>query len=371
MLIISASVGDGHTQAANAIRDELICISPSADIKVVDFLDQTNSLGRLIKEAYLKMIDFFPNVYDFLYHWSQETYSGTSIKNITAYLMKMKLLQLLQNYTPDLLVFTHPFPCCTAAYLRRTRQLATPLVAVTTDFSAHEMWIHAEIDQYFVANHEIKAFLAKRGISTKRIFVSGIPISPKFTNFQSSISRKTANMPIILIMGGGLGLGAVEETVVNLQAAKTKIHIVVVTGKNKKLQKNLLNLKAKTFLTHPLTVIGYTEHIHKLMAKSIMLMTKPGGLTCSEALAMELPILLLKPLPGQEEENADFLTRQGVALQLSVSLTPIVEKLLQQPQILQDMQSKARALRQPDAANHVANRLSACIDNPNTLFPAS
>jgi Monogalactosyldiacylglycerol (MGDG) synthase. len=101
VLIISASVGDGHTQAANAIRDELICISPSADIKVVDFLDQTNSLGRLIKEAYLKMIDFFPNVYDFLYHWSQETYSGTSIKNITAYLMKMKLLQLLQDYAPE------------------------------------------------------------------------------------------------------------------------------------------------------------------------------------------------------------------------------------------------------------------------------
>ena len=133
ILIVSASIGSGHTQAAKAVRDELTRFSPASSITIVDFLDGKSSLGRLIKEAYLKMIDVFPNAYDLLYRWSQEPFPGTNVKNLTALFMKARMRQLVQDYHPDLIIFTHPFPCCAAAYLRRTRKLTTPLVAVITD----------------------------------------------------------------------------------------------------------------------------------------------------------------------------------------------------------------------------------------------
>jgi len=188
ILIVSASIGAGHTQAAEAVRDEFIRISPEATITIVDFLDQESALGNFIKEVYMKMIGVVPDIYDFLYHWSQEAQPGANAKNATALIMKSRMLNLVCEYQPDLLVFTHPFPCCAAAYLRRTKQLTLPLAAVMTDFAPHQMWIHDEIDTYFVANHEIKNALCDKGIADKHIFVTGIPISSKFAKNNRSNS---------------------------------------------------------------------------------------------------------------------------------------------------------------------------------------
>lgn len=371
ILIVSASIGSGHTQAAKAVRDEITRFSPAPNITVVDFLDGKSSLGLLIKEAYLKMIDVFPNAYDLLYRWSQGPFPGTNVKNLTALLMKARMRQLIQDCHPDLIIFTHPFPCCAAAYLRRTQKLTTPLVAVITDFVAHQLWIHEEVDAYFVANQEIRVALSENGICPDRIFVTGIPISPMFGNTSRQRLRKQTDKPTVLIMGGGLGLGAVEQAVLSMTAMKTPCRIVVVTGNNTRLRERLLNIKSMS--PHPLRVIGYTDRVHELMADASVLITKPGALTCSEALAMELPLLLYDPLPGQEEDNADYLTRQGTAIRIAVgkTLARTVDNLLNKAETLSAMQAKARFLGKPDAAAAIAALLFAKAAERQNISPAS
>lgn len=317
------------------------------------------------------MIGVLPNAYDLLYRWSQEPQLDPNVKNITALIMKARMLNILREHQPDLLVFTHPFPCCAAAYLRRKKQLTVPLAAVMTDFASHQMWVHDEIDTYFVANNEIKTNLCSKGLAANRIFVTGIPISSKFANASRNVSREKPGPPTVLIMGGGLGLGAVEQAVSSLKAAKTQFKIVVVAGGNDRLKQKLLTIKSSS--RHPITVIGYTQQVHELMANASLLITKPGALTCSEALAMELPMLVLSPIPGQEEDNADYLTRQGVALRIppARTLAGTVDELLAKPAALSAMRAKACALSRPAAARDIATLLTAGIPNRTAIFPAS
>jgi processive 1,2-diacylglycerol beta-glucosyltransferase len=371
ILIISASIGSGHTQAANAVRDELLRCSPASKVTVVDFMDGSSSFGSLIKETYLKMIDVFPNAYDLLYRWSQGPFHGSNVKNLTALVMKTRMLRLLREYRPDLVIFTHPFPCCAAAYLRRTRRIAVPLIAVMTDFASHQLWIHREIDLYFVANPEIKKALCDRGIADTAVYVTGIPISPKFAKTPLNDSNRNSREPVVLIMGGGLGLGSVEKVMLHLAASKYPLRIVVVAGKNSRLRQKLIAAKKRS--PHPVTIIGYTDRVNELMANASILITKPGALTCSEALAMQLPLLLYNPIPGQEEDNANYLTRQGVAVRITADdqFTQAVDRLITTPEVLNEMQLKARNASRPNAAADIAAILLTRLPARQTVSPAS
>lgn len=359
ILIVSASIGSGHTQAAQAVQNELLHRFPQANITVVDFFADSRWLG-LIKKTYLLMLHVLPDAYDFLYHQSQKSNPGSNVKNLTARVMKKRMLNLVEQYCPDMLVFTHPFPCCAAAYLRRTGRLNVPLYAIITDFAAHQSWVHDEVASYFVANTEVVAALRRMGVD-RQIFNTGIPISADFT--QLPPNRRCLAEPVVLIMGGGLGLGGVEESVAALAALRLPLRLVVVTGKNRSLQKRLALLKKLS--PHPVELIGYTDRVHELMAKASLLITKPGALTCSEAMALELPLLLFAPLPGQEEENAAYLTRQGAALKITTSaeLAKMVSQLLADTAQMATLRSNARNTARPYAASEIAEILKGHISD--------
>jgi len=370
ILIVAASIGSGHMQAAKAVRDEFLRKSPDASIHIVDFMDQDSSLGHIIKETYLNMIDYIPNAYDLLYRYSQEPRYGSNVKSLLALIMKKRMRKLCQRYQPDLLVFTHPFPCCAAAYLKAKGQLGIPLAAVITDFSFHQMWLHPAVDSYFVANEETREELLRNGIAASRVNVTGIPIATKFSERAVRTSERSPELPTILVMGGGFGLGALEETVSNLLQAERQMKIIVLTGKNDSLLKKILLMRDDTY--HQLSAIGYTERVHEIMAAATLLITKPGGLTCSEALAMQLPMLLLKPLPGQEEENADYLTQQGVALRLSdlSVLASITDSLLAEQEILQLMRRRAKVIGKASAAGTVTAILTDELNENADIYSA-
>ena len=370
ILIVAASIGSGHMQAAKAVRDEFLRKSPDATINIVDFMDQDSSLGHIIKETYLNMIDYIPNAYDLLYRYSQEPRYGSNVKSLLALIMKKRMRKLCQKYQPDLLVFTHPFPCCAAAYLKAKGQIVIPLAAVITDFSFHQMWLHPAVDSYFVANEETREELLRNGIAASRVYVTGIPIAAKFSESAVSTRAGLPKLPTILVMGGGFGLGALEETVSNLLQAERQMKIIVLTGKNDSLLKKIMLLRDDTY--HQLSAIGYTERVHEIMAAATLLITKPGGLTCSEALAIQLPMLLLKPLPGQEEENADYLTQQGVALRLSdlSVLASITDSLLAEQEILQLMRRRARAIGKAAAADTVTAILTDELNETADIYSA-
>lgn len=363
ILLVSASLGAGHTQAAQAIKTALEN-SNLAAAEVVDFLAGGNSyLNTLVKESYLKMIDIFPDMYDFMYRLSQMPLPGSKVQSLMAITMKRSLLELVLQHRPDAIICTHPFPCGAAAYLRRTRQIATPLIGVITDFSLHRLWCYNETDLYFVATSKLKQELEMQGINQTRIHATGIPIDPKFRPAaadQAAIRQTlgfTNKYPVILIMGGGLGLGDLKQAVFAIDALPLPFNLVVVAGRNATLRRSLL---AKSHdLTHPVKVIGYTKHIPELMAAADLLITKPGALTISEALSMRLPMLLCQAIPGQEEENAAYLSRKGAALwvQNSHHLASTVYKLMTEPERLHYMREMADLLARPAAAQTIATTI--------------
>lgn len=363
ILLVSASVGAGHTQAAQAVKTAIECRGWAA-AEVVDFMAGENSyLNTLVKESYLKMIDIFPDMYDLMYRLSQMPLPGSKVQNLMAITMKRSMLTLVNEYRPDAIICTHPFACGAAAYLKRTHRITIPLIGVITDFAVHRFWCYSETDLYFVATSELKQELAMHGIDQAHIHATGIPIDPKFNHLpappdQAAVRQAlgfTNNHPVILIMGGALGMGDLEQAVLAIDALPQPLNLVVVAGRNATLRRSLL-AKAQD-LVHPVKVIGYTRHISELMAAANLLITKPGALTISEALSMHLPMLLCQAIPGQEEENAAYLTREGAALwtQNSHSLADTMSDLLTKPEQLGHMRDRAALLARPAAAQTIAD----------------
>jgi processive 1,2-diacylglycerol beta-glucosyltransferase len=364
-LLVSASVGDGRTQAALAIQSA-IEKQQLGSAKVVDFMAGENSyLNTLVKDAYLKLIDIFPDMYDLLYRFSQMPLPGSKVQSLMSMAMQRSMLKLINTHRPDAIICTHPFPCGAAAYLKRTHKINLPIIGVITDFAIHRFWCYNETDLYFVAAPELRQQLAAQGISLPRIYATGIPVSPKFSyapdQEKLTVLRKALgfshNHPVILIMGGGLGLGDLEQAVLALDALPLPLNLVVVAGRNATLRRSLLS-KSQAF-THPIKVLGYTRHIPELMSAADLLITKPGALTISEALSLRLPQLLYQAIPGQEEENAAYLTRKGAALWSpnSQDLASSVYQLLTNPEKLNYMREMAGLLGRPAASQLIAATL--------------
>lgn len=360
VLIVSASIGSGHTQAANAVKAELERQHPDIRVAVVDFLEGDNfSLNTFIKETYLKMIDVFPDMYDLLYRWSQASHNGTTVRNLMSWILKKRILRLIDRHRPDLIVFTHPFPCGAACHLKRKEMLTIPLAGVITDYAVHRLWLYNEVDSYFVAVPDLKENLIQQGIAAEKIHITGIPISSSFGEVGAAPRTVKANdgPATILIMGGGQGLGAVVEVLTELDKIEGQYRFVVVAGRNAGLRKDLQLLSRS--LKHPVQVIGYTRRIPELMADADLLVTKPGALTCSEALAAGLPMVLVNAIPGQEEENARHLAQNGAAIwaEEKSQLNRTVQQLLANPLLLQAMREQAQRMGRPDAARQIVRQL--------------
>lgn len=362
ILLVSASMGSGHTQAAQAIQTALESQQPAVS-QLVDFMAGQNSyLNTLVKDAYLKMIDIFPDMYDLLYRLSQMPLPGSKVQSLLAIAMKRSMLTLINTYRPDAIICTHPFPCGAAAYLKRTRRVNVPLIGVITDFAIHRLWCYDETDLYFVATPELKHRLALQGIAPNRIYATGIPVGPKFCRrpepFEQAAIRSELgfanNDPVVLMMGGGLGMGDLEQAVHTLDALPLPLNLIVVAGRNATLRRSLA-AQSQT-LVHPVKVLGYTRHIPELMAAANLLITKPGALTISEALSVQLPMLLYQAIPGQEEENAAYLTRKGAALWIehTHALANAVYELITTPERLSYMREMAAMLGRPAAAQTIA-----------------
>ena len=367
VLIVSASIGSGHHQAARAIAAELARRQDNLQITIADFMEDTDSyLAAFMKEAYLKMLELSPNMYDLVYRVSQAPLHGFKAQGLLARVLQGGMAQLVRRHRPDLIIATHPFPCGAAAYLRDSRRLRAPLVGVITDFAVHRLWVYEHVDAYFVAAPEIKRELSALGVPARRIYASGIPVHPQFTanaggrGILGELSL-AADQPLVLWMGGGLGMGGIRQALASMDELKLPLQFVVLAGKNKELQEKLQE-ETKS-LRHAVRVLGYTDRIPELMRAAAMLVTKPGALTVCEALVSETPLLLYEPIPGQEWENAVFLTQRGVALWAKnrQELKDGVTTLLTRPEQVEKLRKEAEALRRPAAAAAVATAALALL----------
>lgn len=367
-LIVTASIGSGHNRAAQAIGNEIKNTDPNAEIHIVDFMStKTAYLNMLLKEAYLAMLNLIPDMYELLYSWTGGRLKGFSVQSMLALAMKNDMKNLIEQYESDVVICTHPFPCAAAAWLKKKGLEKIILAGVITDYAVHQLWVYKEVDLYFVGNAKVKADLVIKGVKEWRIHDTGIPIDPAFnTSYDAALLAEkfglNLEIPVLLIMGGGLGMGGIRMALDALEEAEGPQQILIVAGENQRLCDELKKCAAQS--KNGVHVWGYYDRIPELMAVATLLITKPGALTISEALAMELPMILSEPIPGQEKENAAYLESTGTAVWVKNSreLPRVVEKLVKDRAFLNSMRENARKYKKPQAAKEIVRSMYAFID---------
>lgn len=319
ILILSATYGDGHKQVAKAISEAVDYTLPDAEPIIVDIMEWIHPyLYPISNYVYKRSLKKFPQLYSYIYKKTREK-SSFSIKLNALFSLGMRsLLEILQELKPSVVVSTYPFAAGIISQLKEQGLVDIPAVTIITDYTDHSYWIHPYTDQYVVGSKQVRDRLIALGIESFKIKYTGIPIRRKFMQHHSRemLAKKyglDSKKFTILIMGGGDGFfGKGLSTFRALESIATSMQLIIICGRNKKLHKQLEEeLKDSK---HEILLLGYCENVHELMAISDLMISKPGGVTTSEALAMELPIFIFNPLPGQEEDNANYLLETGLAV---------------------------------------------------------
>lgn len=379
ILLLSVSAGAGHMRAAEAIRAYSIDPQYNALATHLDAMNYvTAGFRKLYTDFYIKLVNSSPAVWSYLYHSTNDAKPDGTMEKMRRGLERLNahaLLKEIAAFEPDAIVCTHFLPAEMLARLLRKERLHCPVWVQVTDFDLHRLWVHEGMAGYFAANDEVAFRMRAQGIAADTIHVTGIPIMPAFaaTLDRAECAREFGLDParkIILLMGGGAGVGNLETIAARLLALNGDFQLIVMAGKNAKALATLETLAGG----HPGRLLpqGFTDRVERLMACADLVITKPGGLSTSECLAMGLPMIVNSPIPGQEERNADFLLEQGVALKAvdEVALEFRVRYLLDHPEKLDDMRIKARALGRAGAARAVLElvcRDDATPPGPNPL----
>jgi processive 1,2-diacylglycerol beta-glucosyltransferase len=323
ILLLSEGFGAGHTQAAHALAAGLRLLSPGLSTRVLElgtFLHPT--LAPLIFSAYRKTITSRPKLYSFVYR-TQYNKSLNRLARLTLHrVFYRQLSEIIRQLKPDTIVCTHPFPNAAVSRLKRSG-LNVPLCTVITDYGAHGTWISPEVNKYLVSTAEVKLKLAERGVPEANIEVTGIPVHPKFWQHHDKQQLREQfglkPMPTVLVMGGGWGLFRENEVLQPILDWSDRLQFILCMGSNEKELNRLA--EDPRFRSPNIRLLGFTREVDKLMDLSDLLITKPGGMTCSEAMAKGLPMLFHSPLPGQEEENCRYFTEHGFGEQITSAKT--------------------------------------------------
>jgi processive 1,2-diacylglycerol beta-glucosyltransferase len=367
ILLLSVSAGAGHTRAAEAIR---CCAAGSGvtaiHLDVMDFV--TPVLRKIYTDFHISLVSRAPTLWGYLYQVTNRAQPDGIMQRARRWLERQnarRLLTAISAFKPDAIICTHFLPAEILSGLTARGELACPVWVQVTDFDLHRMWVHEHMAGYFAANDEVAFRMRDLGIAADAIHVVGIPIMPVFAQplARSACAREFGLDPhkaTLLLMGGGAGLGSLEKTAQRLLAADLDFQLIVLAGNNGAALAALRQLA----LRHPgrLWAQGHTKQVERLMACVDVVITKSGGLTTAECLALGLPMIINAPIPGQEERNADFLLEQGVALKATdgATLEYRVRHLLAHPEKLKDMRARAWALGLPHAAQDV---LDTVLDN--------
>lgn len=360
-VILSVSAGSGHMRAAAAIRSALVEDDPDCDVTILDTFKYTSPLlEKLILGTYMEMLKLTPAFYGYLYSRSEKGqplsgHAKTEFNKLLSRFSAARLTEFISRHSPKAVVCTHPFPLGVMSAVRQDGKISCFTVGAITDFIIHPYWVFPGVDLYLVGADQLARDLAGYGIPAERIHATGIPIDPVFASpaDRGAVLAGCGLDPgqaTILVMGGGLGLGPLAESVKSLGSLDEGCQIIVVTGNNIQLKEKIERMAPD--LPNRICVLGYVENIHKLMAASDIMVSKAGGLSCAEALATGLPLFILDPLPGQEERNSRFLTSVGAAVELG-GVGDLVEKIrfcLKRPGRLKEMSLAASRFGRPDSA---------------------
>lgn len=340
ILILTASTGQGHNQAANSLSKAYM--SKNHEVVIFDFIPEEKRLQKLlIVEGYEFLAKNLPRLYGRLYKITDTKLANKSL-NLLLTPIKNMVHKKISFENPDLIIGTHPFAVKLMEKLKST-DINIPFISVVTDFKAHYTYVSTAVDAYITATEYTKNTLVMRRVPENKIYPVGIPIRKDFLYRSNEKKNDTFT---VLIMGGSMGLNGIEASLAELIKNSNPLNIIVICGKNEILKKNLLNKFGNQRGNKNIEILGFTKDIPYYMEKSHVLITKPGGLTVSEAIAKKLPLILPFAIPGQEQENLDFLESIGgaVALKSVKDLNSTINKFIINPLLIDEMQKSLEKL---------------------------
>jgi processive 1,2-diacylglycerol beta-glucosyltransferase len=367
LLILSVSAGAGHVRAAQAVEAAAKAASSPLDATHLDLLTLVPAeFRRLYGQQYIKLVDRLPQLWSFLYSKSDRPSRDSllgGLKRAVEKLNTRKLFAEIERLRPDAILATHFLPAELLSRSRSKGRKLPPVWVQVTDFDVHALWVHPHVDRYCVANEEVAFRLADRGVPREKISITGIPVMPQFTTpLQRADCARELGIDsgrfTVLMMAGGAGVGSLDELAGRLLRLPDHLQLVALAGRNEELLSRLRKL-AKA---HPgkLMPLGFTSTVERLMTAADLVVTKPGGLSVSECLAKGRPMLLVSPIPGQEERNADYLLEAGAAIKAvdAATLEFKLAALLAEPRRLRAMSEAAHRIARPHAAADVVALIS-------------
>ena len=369
ILIFYASYGGGHLTAAKSIENYLKQNYSNTSIELIDCMKYINKpIEKITTAAYREMAKKLPWAWGKIYSDSQKG-PLAHITTRSNKIMAIKLLRLLREKQPDLIISTHPFGSQMCSYLKRKEKIHAKIATIMTDFAPHDQWLIGKeyTDYYFVAHNKMKDYLKLQNIEDNKIFATGIPISSRFLeDFDTNSILKSFGLDpnkqtILFFAGGEFGLGKnqtinIFECIVN---NFKNIQMVAIAGKNEKMKKQFEYIVNLCGRENSIKVLPFTDKVPELMHISDLVITKPGGLTVTESLASNLPILVINPIPGQEEENGEFLEEKRIAIWLKKKddVEQVLNNLLNNKEKLLEMKENTKKLANKYAARDICKIL--------------
>lgn len=370
LLLLSVSAGAGHVRAAQAIAAAAEIADPGLRVTHLDVLDHVpGSFRKLYGESYIELVERLPLLWAYLYQRTDQRNARSVFDKLRRGVERVNTRALwreIEKLAPDAIVCTHFLPAELLARRIRKGEPTPPVWVQVTDFDVHGLWMHEGLRGYFVANDEVAWRLVDRGLPRDRIAVTGIPVMPRFAEpldrsvCAAELGLDPGRFTVVMMAGGG-GVGSLDTLVERALSLPHDVQVVALAGRNEELLARLQALAQR----HPgrLWPLGFTRTVERVMSCADLVVTKPGGLSTSECLAKGLPMLLVSPIPGQEERNADYLLESGPALIAldTASFEFKLDALLRQPERLRAMGERAAAIARPHAARDVANAVLTAI----------
>lgn len=369
ILILYAKYGGGHLAAANSIQTYLEQNYFDTDIKIIDCIEYISPLlSKITTNAYKQLAKHAPNLWKKIYDNSQKG-ALSKISNSINKKMAKKLHNLFREFMPDIVISTHPFATQMTSYLKENENTKCILATILTDFASHDQWLVGKefCDLYFVSNENMKNELLEANIPEDKIYITGIPLSNRFfSDFnkddiyrQHSLDKE--KQTILFFGGGEFGLGQKRTVQILHSLAKhlDNYQIIAISGKNKKMNNEFLKLHEKLNHNEDLHIYKYTTDVPELMHISSLVVTKPGGLTSSESLASGLPMLIINPIPGQEEQNAEFIEKSGAGIWLKKDddIDETINNILLNPEKLKTLKNNSIAVGKKDSTKNICSTI--------------
>ncbi|MEI7436392.1 MAG: glycosyltransferase [bacterium] len=369
VVILHASAGAGHRRAAEALSAAFTRVAPDVEPVVCDLLDYTPALfRRTYARGYLNLVRRVPELWGYMYALSDRSARvpwRRKVRSIFNHLNTQTFSKFYASVRPDVAICTHFMPLELLATRVRLKKIATPLYGVVTDFAVHALWMQESVNGYFVATDEARRHLVRLGVAPQMVRVTGIPVDPVFADpLTSAAARKRLGLdparPVVLLLSGGFGVGPTVNLLTALRDLDARVQVLSVVGNNESMRLKAERVAA-SLLGNRARVYGFVDNMHELMAAADLVVSKPGGLTSSEVLARGKPMVIVDPIPGQEQRNSEFMLEEGAAIRLHEvgDAAAQIGALLSDTRRLARLTEAAAHLGRPQAAETVARGVLA------------